>query len=201
MATAYCNAHTLTESLPKFLWRMNGRPCVTAGEGRMATLAAAETAGAPPPLLEESGVTLGDMSSGRGELARKEVEDLHVFFQSWFAGSLQPQAFERVEAALDRDFTLVSPRASVERRPALLVSIRAAHGKRPQFRIWIEEFAVLWERDAFLMVRYHELQQDGDEARTARLSTALFRADEQTANRLVWMHVHETWLSAAASGR
>jgi hypothetical protein len=133
------------------------------------------------------------------ELFRNEVEALHRFFEGWFNGTIAAtdDNFARLENVLGRPFTLISPDGQISERAALIAGLQAAHGSRkddrPPFRIWIENLTLRPLSDRHYLVSYEEWQEIKGQT-TARLSTALFCRELAPANRLQWLHVHETWL-------
>jgi hypothetical protein len=83
----------------------------------------------------------------------------------------------------------------------LLAQLRAAHGSRPGWRIWIERPALRFREAGLAAATYEEWQRSADGAVTGRLSTVVFRALPGTPNGLAWLHVHETWLPEAVQRR
>ncbi len=96
-----------------------------------------------------------------------EIRDLHRFFEAWLGGN--------------------------DDRDRLLAELRAAHGKRPGLQIDVREPSCRWDSWDACLICYEEVQRENG-ALTARYSSALFVAPEQTSNRVQWLHVHETWL-------
>ncbi len=64
-------------------------------------------------------------------LCQDEVADLHLFFQEWFRGVLSADGFERFEAALAPDFTIVMPGGELVERAEIVAAIRRHHGGEP----------------------------------------------------------------------
>ena len=134
------------------------------------------------------------------QACRDEVVELHQFFEDWFTGRLADtdQAFERCEQALAKSFVLISPRGVTDTCAQLLPSIRAAHGRRPEMRIWIEDLACRQLSDTMMLVTYREWQDDAGQV-TGRLSSAIMERRESAPRGVVWLHLHETWARQPAS--
>jgi hypothetical protein len=130
------------------------------------------------------------------ERCRKEVIELHQFFQDWSNGKLEESdaSFERFSGVMAESFEIISPDGGRMKRAEILGRVRGGHGAGQGSRIWIENYASRPLTDGFLLVTYEEWQEEGGEKR-GRVSTALFRERSHTPNGVVWLHVHETWLS------
>ncbi len=141
------------------------------------------------------------MNTADRESCRKEIIELHQFFQDWFHGVLPdtPEALARFSGVMAAEFRIVSPEGRMTARPALVEAIKKAYGVHRDiaFRIWIEDAQVRSLAPDLWLATYQEWQQTGA-ARKGRLSTALFRADPSAPNGLAWLHVHETWLPEAS---
>lgn len=128
---------------------------------------------------------------------RTEVIELHRFFVEWFKGELSgDEAFERFSRVMADGFEIIPPDGRKMNRDEILSAVRSAHGLEAggSFEIRIEKFESRLVGDGFLLATYQEWQRSGSGER-ARLSTAVFRARENTPNGVEWLHVHETWLS------
>lgn len=130
--------------------------------------------------------------------SRAEVVALHQFFTDWFCGRLPAtdESFARCEQALDASFQLISPRGALDARAPLLASIRRAHGRRADFRIWIEDFAWRPLIAGQLGLATYVEWQEADGQISSRMSTATMAADSSAPGGVVWLHVHETWTPA-----
>lgn len=126
----------------------------------------------------------------------KEIVELHDFFQDWFNAVLpqSQEAFNRMDRVIDRRFAIVMPSGVRVEREVLLARLFGAHGARSGIRIWIERVSVLIETDDLAVVEYEEWQEEGGEV-TSRYSTVVFRRQQNVPNKLVWVHVHETWFT------
>ena len=120
-----------------------------------------------------------------------EIDELHQFFEQWFLGA--DVEFERLEAALTPDFTIVSPDGSVTGRAETLDWLRGAHGTDDDLRMATTDHRLLHESDTVLVASYVETHVRGERIHR-RLSTVVFARDADADNGLRWVRVHETWL-------
>ena len=130
---------------------------------------------------------------------RREVLELHAFFDGWFNGTLEAtdESFARFESVMADTFVLLTPEGRIAERPALIQGIRDAHGRweghDPASRTWIDKVRLHREEGDVAIVTYEEWQEIAGKT-DARLSTVVFRQQEGAPNGLEWLHVHETWL-------
>jgi hypothetical protein len=131
-----------------------------------------------------------------------EIIELHQFFQDWFNAVISDTdaEFSRFADVMADTFVIVSPAGKLQERAPLFAGLRAAYGKRPGIRIWIEDVRVGFHQEGIAIATYAEWQQLG-EAITARLSTVVFRERPDAPNGLEWLHVHETWLPTNMSDK
>lgn len=128
-----------------------------------------------------------------------EIVELHDFFQAWLGGTLPATdaAYARLVDTQAPEFALITPGGELVPGERLLAQLRAAHGTRPGWRMWIERVELRLQQGGLTVATYEEWQRHADGTVTGRLSTVLFRAQPDTPNGLVWLHVHETWLPDA----
>lgn len=130
------------------------------------------------------------------EQCKREIGELHDFFEVWFTGALAntDEQFARFADVMAEGFAIISPSGALSERPALLASLRAAHGRQPDLRIWTQNHQLRHQTGDLALLTYEEWQTTAAGATTARLSTVLFGSQAGAPNRVVWLHVHETWL-------
>ena len=132
------------------------------------------------------------------------IEELHVFFVSWFAGTVprDDELFaERFESRLDPDFTLIPPRGVVMPRERLTESVRRAYGTNPAFRIKIRNPELRRADGPQLLATYEEWQRNAKASTppdNGRIATVTVIRDDRAPQGLRWLHVHETWLPPEA---
>jgi hypothetical protein len=115
-----------------------------------------------------------------------EVVALHDAFTAWLGAGAG--AFGPIEAALAPGFAMVPPDGQLHDRAAVLARLRSARGLRgAQFRIAIENAAILHAQGDMALVRYVERQWAPDSARRA---VALLRWQNDAWR---WLWVQETW--------
>jgi hypothetical protein len=128
------------------------------------------------------------------DLAWQEVVALHAFFETWLQESESDMDFSEVEAAIGKDFRIISPDGTIEEREAVVSSIRNARGSRgPTFTIAVLDPHAIWASDGAALLEYAE-QQYRDGRTTRRRSTALFLASPAAPRGVVWRHLQETWM-------
>lgn len=139
------------------------------------------------------------------DACRREIEELHAFFEGWFEGTLPDDeaTFARVADALGDDFELISPDGRRRDRGAILASIRAGHGDHggagKGFRIEIGDVRPRLVSGDMALVTYEERQTvDGSE--NVRLGSAWFRSAADAPRGVRWVHLHETALRGPGSG-
>jgi len=123
-----------------------------------------------------------------------EVARLHDFFQDWFRGTLEADAFAQCENALATGFTIVTPGGQLIERRQIVDAIRRHRGGEPaEFRITTVPRSCQQVRG--LHISTYEEQQHGGARSTVRLSTAVLGEVE---GALRWHSVHETWISSTS---
>jgi hypothetical protein len=135
---------------------------------------------------------------------KQEIEDLHVFFENWLSGKLEKtqESYTRFEAVMAKSFCIVNPEGTLSERGPLLAGLFAAHGSKPDLRIWIKNTHLHLDFGTTVIATYEEWQSHQN-LTEGRLSTVVFAKDKGSANKLLpnglsWLHVHETWLPKQA---
>jgi len=109
--------------------------------------------------------------------------------------------FSRFADVMAEDFEIVFPDGKGMNQPELLTWMRGLEGALTdqEFEIRIENLEERATAPGMFIVTYEEWQtRDGET--NARRSTAVFRENPETPNRVEWVHVHETWLSQKDEG-
>ena len=135
------------------------------------------------------------------ERCRREIVELHQFFEDWFNGALPDEdaAYARFADVLAESFVIVGPEGIPGERAPLLEGLRKAHGRSKQggtSRIWIEDIVLHHAEGDLAFLRYIEWQNLAGKLR-GRQSSVLFREREGMPNGLEWLHVHETWVPSS----
>lgn len=117
----------------------------------------------------------------------EEIARLHHFFQEWFRGNLEPDAFASCEEALAQDFTILTPSGEQIEREQILEAIRGHRGgEPPHFEIDTAPRSCKQVRG--LHIATYEEHQSGTRS-TVRVATAIIDGS------MKWRHIHETWLT------
>lgn len=124
-----------------------------------------------------------------------EIERLHSFFVSWYAGELEESAFDQFEDALASEFEMITPDGDVMTRQTVIDAIAAARGSTASsaFQIDIRNVEVKYRFENHALVQYEEWQET-DEDVTGRISTVVLTEMQSTPDGLGWSYVHETYL-------
>jgi len=144
-----------------------------------------------------AGVAIAREQNAMDDACRKEVIELHQFFQDWNLGKLErtEDQFRRFSSVMADEFEIISPGGGRMARTEIFDRVRGGHGssKGADFRIWIENYRSRPIGDGLLLVTYEEWQsQDGKDI--GRVSTAVFRRESGSPTGVTCLHVHETWL-------
>lgn len=136
---------------------------------------------------------------------RREIEQLHRFFEDWFSGRVPAEdgVFSRLSGVLADDFLLILPDGLRVGREALLTRLRARHaayaGTGSGFMIRTRDLRVRLQEGPLCLVIYDEVQEVSG-VTNLRVSTALFRARPSAPNGVEWVHVHEVSVAAVGAG-
>ncbi len=128
------------------------------------------------------------------EIVEKEISELHDFFEKYFKGKIDSN-IDRFAKVLDRNFELITPSADIVGRNEIIDIIKKSYNTRLDIKIWTEDVKILKISDEIIGAIYFELQKSNGSEPTKRISSALFRKDENAPNGLIWIHVHETWMN------
>ena len=139
------------------------------------------------------------MSERLVDLAIRECVELHAFFLAWLSPhngtKLDPQRFER---AFDPAFRLVGPDGGVRDRAAIVGWLHdLKEGRGADFRMEVSDFNAVWQQGDAILLEYVETQYLQGKT-TQRQSTALLKRAPDAPAGMVWVHLQETWLQAAA---
>jgi len=127
--------------------------------------------------------------------AKAEVINRHQFFVEWFTGRAAEAELEMSLRAFAPDMMMIEPDAATIGPADIKAMITSARGKRPaDFEIRVELVAARQIGDDVALVIYDEHQViDGE--KTARRSSAVFTADPDAPEGVVWRQLQETWIT------
>ncbi|OCW59463.1 DUF4440 domain-containing protein [Hoeflea olei] len=129
--------------------------------------------------------------------AEAEVVNRHAFFVEWFTGRASEAELDTSLRAFAPDMVMIEPDASTIGQAEICAMIRAARGKRPHdFSIRVDLVSARMVAEDTVIVIYDEHQViDGE--KSARRSSAVFSADADAPEGVVWRQLQETWIPGA----
>lgn len=128
--------------------------------------------------------------------ARAEVIARHDFFVGWFTGQLPQAAMDASARAFAPDMQMIPPDGRMIDAAQVIAMLQAARGMRAadfSIRVEIGSARLL---GALALVVYDE-HQSLEGRHTSRRSSALFSADPDAPEGVVWRHLQETWIGNA----
>lgn len=127
--------------------------------------------------------------------AKAEVVNRHHFFVEWFTGRASQGELEASLRAFAPDMVMIEPDANTIGRDDIVAMVTNARGKRPaDFEIRVELVSARLIGSDIVAVVYDEHQViDGE--KSARRSSAMFSADPDAPEGVVWRHLQETWIA------
>ena len=127
--------------------------------------------------------------------AQDEVVNRHHFFVEWFTGRASEAELEASLRAFAPDMMMIEPDANTIGTDDIVAMVTNARGKRPaDFEIRVELISARLIGSDIVAVVYDEHQViDGE--RSARRSSAVFSADPEAPEGVVWRHLQETWIT------
>lgn len=137
-----------------------------------------------------------------GAAVKRDIKEVHGFFVEWFNGSCPNTDTEfdsRLTARLAPEFRIVMPGGMTLAGVQLLERLRSGYGSNPEFRIELRDVCVLAvpESDRTYLAIYEEWQKaarNSEPRDNGRVTSAVFIANDDSPNGVVWFHAHETWL-------
>jgi len=131
------------------------------------------------------------------ENCKNEIVELHRFFEKWLNGTVPNtgETLKRVDNALGDDFLIINPSSKQTEKAALMDNLRKAHGTWNNGHIWIKHIHGKLLNNDLCLTTYEEWQnKDDGENDRGRLSSALFRKNEEAPSGVQWVHLHEGWI-------
>jgi uncharacterized protein (TIGR02246 family) len=127
--------------------------------------------------------------------AQAEVIKRHDFFVEWFTGRATEADLSVSLRAFAPDMVMIEPDSNTIGTAEIAAMITGARGKRPaDFEIRVELIAARQLSDDVALVVYDEHQVIGGQ-KSARRSSAVFSADPEAPEGVVWRQLQETWIS------
>ncbi|WP_394687892.1 hypothetical protein [Hoeflea sp.] len=128
--------------------------------------------------------------------AKAEVVNRHHFFVEWFTGRAPEAEMRSALQAFAPDMTMIEPDGSMIGSAQVKAMIEGARGKRPadfEIRVDVVEARQIGESVALVIYDEHQVI---DGQKSARRSSALFSADSDAPEGVVWRHLQETWITS-----
>ena len=127
--------------------------------------------------------------------AQTEVIKRHDFFVEWFTGRASEADLSASLRAFAPDMVMIEPDANTIDTEEIAAMITGARGKRPaDFEIRVDLIAARQLSEDVALVVYDE-HQVIDGQKSARRSSAVFSADPEAPEGVVWRQLQETWIS------
>lgn len=127
--------------------------------------------------------------------AQAEVVNRHHFFVEWFTGRASEAELAASLRAFAPDMVMIEPDANTIGRDEVVTMVTGARGKRPaDFEIRVELISARSIDSETVAVVYDE-HQVIDGVKSARRSSAVFSADKEAPEGVVWRHLQETWIT------
>ena len=132
---------------------------------------------------------------------RREVVDLHRFFQDWLTAALTDDVshLARFEGVLAEDFEIITPDGYRVGPEAVVQALRERHGRFAD-RDLVIDIRILGSRtlaEGLVQVTYEEHRAISGKP-WGWLGSALFRPREGAPHGVEWIHAQETYLPAPA---
>jgi len=128
--------------------------------------------------------------------AQSEVIKRHEFFVEWFTGRAAEDDLAISLRAFAPDMVMIEPDSNTIGTEEIVAMITSARGKRPaDFEIRVELIAARQISEDVALVVYDE-HQVIDGQKSARRSSAVFSADADAPEGVVWRQLQETWIKS-----
>jgi hypothetical protein len=128
--------------------------------------------------------------------AEAEVRRRHDFFVAWFTGRAEAEDMALSMRSFAPDMQRIGPDGGFQTAAEVIKMVENARGVLDgRFEIRIDLLSARLINPDIALLVYNEHQSHVDK-RNSRRSTALFSADRQAPEGVVWRHLQETWIAA-----
>ena len=128
--------------------------------------------------------------------AQAEVIKRHDFFVEWFTGRASEDELAISIRAFAPDMVMIEPDSNTIGTEEIVAMITGARGKRPaDFEIRVDMITARQISEDIALVVYDE-HQVIDGQKSARRSSAVFSADADAPEGVVWRQLQETWIKS-----
>lgn len=135
-------------------------------------------------------MTIEDRNIPNGEVIKKEIRDLHQFFEDYFLGKIDKTSIEILDKVLSDNFNLISPTGSILSKDQIIDLVNSGYNSTKERKIWVEDIKTR-NVGNLIIAQYYELQRTTNE-KSKRISTAIFSYSSNMENHCKWELVHET---------
>lgn len=123
----------------------------------------------------------------------QEVRDAHALIRDCLGDAHTPDAVcDELLSRFCPAFSMVTPRGTIMDFTAVDNLFRNQRGVRAGLTIAIEDLQLVAESENGATVTYQERQTIPGQGETLRFATAVFETGAD--GRVMWRHLHETWL-------
>ena len=129
------------------------------------------------------------------EKTRKEISELHAFFEAWYRGVINnsDSVFHRLSDVLAPEYMLITSDGHVLDREQVLSFLRSAYAAKPDIDICAKNIQLRIESGEILLITYEEHGTTENKTR-ATLISAILRKNPVKPNDVEWLHIHEVRL-------
>ncbi|GLJ53230.1 hypothetical protein SUGI_1134480 [Cryptomeria japonica] len=150
----------------------------------------------PRDIVDYSQTTPKNFSLGH------EIVEFHLLCEKWRRAEVEDSSdiFDRLKCVLDPNCILVHPWGVEENLFTGIDALRQCYGdqKGKNFRIWIDKIRPTKLASDIWLVKFDKWELIEKERRCC-LTSALLKEKPGAPNALMWLHIHETWLSGCGS--
>ena len=123
-------------------------------------------------------------------LARREIDDLHLFFQAWYSGGDNTFDLDRVTTVLAPEFELLAPNDEWITREQLLDELYEGRGRYPTLMITIEHLGYRPYGTDAASLEYTEQHVENGQV-DKRLCCASLRRARSGSSGIEWVAIYE----------
>ena len=123
------------------------------------------------------------------DLARREIDDLHAFFQAWYRGG-DTLSLDRVAGVLAAEFELLAPNDDWISRRQLLDQLSEGRGAHPTLTITIEHLGYRVSAADSASIEYIEQHVENGQV-DKRLCCASLRRTRSGSSGVEWVAIYE----------
>nr|ABB80136.1 sucrose-phosphatase 1 [Ginkgo biloba] len=131
-----------------------------------------------------------------------EIVEFYLISERWRRAEVEDSddLFQKLKSVIDPNCSLIHPWGVEENLFTSIDVLRKCYGdqKGKRFRIWIDRIHPLKIASDTWLVTFDKWELIEQERRCC-ITTAVMKAKPDAPNRLLWLHIHETWLDGYGS--